>query len=80
MMKGGLYYIKKESRGGIMQKIIGCVLIIAASTGMGYLKGLDLQRYLTEMQELRQLFCMLKSEIKYTKAPLGEAFGILDAG
>lgn len=57
-----------------MQKIIGCILIITACTGIGYLKGVDLQKHLTEIQTLRQLFFMMKSEIKYTKAPLGEAF------
>lgn len=57
-----------------MQKMIGCILIITASTGIGYLKGLDLQKHLMEAQTLRQLFLMLKSEIKYTKAPFGEAF------
>lgn len=57
-----------------MQKLMGCILIIAAGSGFGFLKGMDLQRYLSEIQQLRQMFLMLKSEIKYTKAPLGEAF------
>lgn len=57
-----------------MQKLIGCVLVITASSGIGYLKGLDLQKHLEALGELRQIFLMLKSEIKYTKTPLGEAF------
>lgn len=57
-----------------MQKIVGSILIVAASTGIGFLKGMDMQKYLKELQELKQLFLMLRSEIKYTKAPLGEAF------
>lgn len=57
-----------------MQKVIGSVLILLASTAIGIAKGRDLQRYLGELESLKQLFLMLKSEIKYTKAPLGEAF------
>lgn len=57
-----------------MQKIVGSVLIIVASTGIGLLRGLDLQAHLRELQCLKQLLLMLCSEIKYTKAPLGEAF------
>lgn len=57
-----------------MQKIIGSILIIASSTGIGILKGMDMQKYLKELQVLKQLLLMLRSEIKYTKSPLGEAF------
>ena len=57
-----------------MQKIIGCILIIAAGSGMGWLKALELQKHLEEVQRLRELFLMLRSEIRYTKAPLQEAF------
>lgn len=57
-----------------MLKIVGCIMIIAAGSGIGYLRGLDFQKHLTEIQSLRRLFLMLKSEIKYTKTPLGEAF------
>lgn len=57
-----------------MQKFIGCVLIVLASSGMGYFRGMELQQHLSEIEGIRQLFLMLRSEIKYTKAPLGEAF------
>lgn len=57
-----------------MQKFIGCILIVLAGSGMGYFKGVALQQHISEMEEIRQLFLMLRSEIKYTKTPLGEAF------
>lgn len=57
-----------------MQKIVGSLLIILASTGIGFLKGREFQCYLRELLELKRIFMMLKSEICYTKAPLGEAF------
>ena len=31
-----------------MQKIIGCILIITAGSGMGWLKALELQKHLEE--------------------------------
>lgn len=57
-----------------MQKLIGSILILTASAGIGVAKGMELQQYLKELELLKQLFLMLKSEIKYTRAPLGEAF------
>lgn len=57
-----------------MQKIIGSILILIASTGIGVLKGMDLKKHLKELQSLKQIFLMLRSEIKCTKTPLGEAF------
>ena len=57
-----------------MQKLIGVVLIVASSTGMGYLKGVNLSKNLMEMQEIRRIFLMLRSEVAYTKSPFGEAF------
>ena len=43
-----------------MQKIIGAILIILASGGIGVTKGLELQKYLRELELLKQLFWMLK--------------------
>lgn len=57
-----------------MQKFIGAALIIAASAGIGYQKGIHLSRSLKEMQELRRIFLMLRSEVEYTKTPFREAF------
>ena len=57
-----------------MQKFIGAALIIAASAGIGYQKGIHLSRSLEEMQELRRIFLMLRGEVEYTKTPFREAF------
>ena len=43
-----------------MQRIMGAILIIFASGGIGVTKGIELQKYLREIQ--------------YTKAPFSEAF------
>lgn len=57
-----------------MLKLIGCVLIIFASSGMGYLKGMELKKHLVEVEKMRQMFLMLRSEIRHIKSPLPEAF------
>lgn len=57
-----------------MQKFIGCILVIFASSGMGWLKGIELKKHLLELEKIRQMFLMLRSEIKHIKSPLPEAF------
>ena len=57
-----------------MQRIMGAILIIFASGGIGVTKGIELQKYLRELEQLKQIFWMLKREIQYTKAPFSEAF------
>lgn len=57
-----------------MLKMSGCILIIVSCAGIGYVKAMELQKHFADLQMLRQLFLMLRSEIKCTKAPLGEAF------
>lgn len=58
----------------MMLRLFGCVLIITATTAIGYEAGLEQQLYLDNLQVIRQILYMLKSEIRYTKAPLSEAF------
>lgn len=58
-----------------MQRFIGAVLIIAATTGAGILYGMELQNYLEKMLYIRHIVYMLKGELEYTNAPLGEVFG-----
>lgn len=57
-----------------MQKIVGAVLILMASAGIGIAKGLDIQKYLKELEQLKQVFWMLRREIQYMKTPFSEAF------
>lgn len=57
-----------------MQKIIGSILIIIATTGIGIATGRDLKIRLDNLRYIKKLMLMLRGEIKYLKAPLGEAF------
>lgn len=58
-----------------MQRFIGSLLIITATTGAGMVYGLELQRYLEKLLYIRHIVYMLKGEMEYSNAPLGEIFG-----
>ena len=57
-----------------MLKIIGSIFIITATTGIGFSKSRDLQNHLNTLEELKTLFCLLRSELQYTHAPFAEVF------
>lgn len=57
-----------------MLKLIGSVLIITATTGIGFSKSKDLQHHLNMLEELKKLFCLLRSELQYTHATFAEVF------
>lgn len=60
-----------------MMKIFGGLIVIAASAGIGYLTGLDYQKYLDELRYLRLVMMQLKGEIGYTRGALSEVTGRL---
>lgn len=49
-------------------------MIIGASSGIGFAKSNDLQSHLNEMEEIKKLFYLLRSELQYTRAPFAETF------
>ena len=55
-----------------MTKVLGAVLVIAASAGIGYMTGLDYQKYLEELRYLRMMILQIKGEISYTRGALSE--------
>ena len=57
-----------------MQKIIGSIMVIAACTAFGFEKSRELQLHLRELENLRDIFVLLKKELQYTKAPFFELF------
>lgn len=58
-----------------MQRFIGSILIIAATTGAGLTFSVELQRYLEKLLYIRHIVYMLKGEMEYSRLPLGEVFG-----
>lgn len=57
-----------------MLKLLGSICIIAACSGIGFSKSQELHRYLKELEELKKLFYLIKSELQYTRAPFAELF------
>ena len=57
-----------------MLKLIGSILIITATTGIGFTKSKDMQNCLNTLEELKKLFCLLRNELQYTHAPFAELF------
>ncbi len=60
-----------------MQRIMGCILIIGATTGGGLLYGSELKQYLEKLLYIRHIIYLIKGELEYSRAPLGEIFGAL---
>lgn len=57
-----------------MVKLIGCVFILVASFSIGMNRSEELKKHLEDLEELKKLFCLLKSELEYTHAPFSEVF------
>ena len=57
-----------------MLRWAGSILIIVACSGIGFSKSRELKKHLQELEEVKKLFYLLKSELQYTKAPFPEVF------
>jgi stage III sporulation protein AB len=64
----------KQFGGSSMVKIIGCILIILASTCAGFVFSENLKKRLKQLRELLRAIVQLENEIVYTHTPLPEAF------
>ncbi len=62
-----------------MQRVIGSILIITATTGAGYMYGVELKAYLEKMLYLRYVISLIKGEMEYSRAPLAEIFQTVGA-
>lgn len=54
-------------------KIIGCILIIASSTGIGFYFSNEMRCRIEDLKELRKLIVLLRGDIRYASTPLPEA-------
>lgn len=57
-----------------MQRFVGSILIVSATTWAGVLYGKEQQQYLENMMYLRHVICMIRNEIEYSNLPLSEVF------
>jgi len=57
-----------------MQKIIGSIIVVAVCSVMGFEKSRELQLHLKELEELKKVFILLRSEMQYTRVTFVEMF------
>ena len=58
-------------------KIIGCILVIASSTGIGFFFSTEMKNRIGDLKELRKLIGLLKGDIRYANTPLPEAISVI---
>ncbi len=61
----------------LIMKIIGCVLVIVSSTGMGFFFSNEMRCRIEDLKELRKLIGLLRGDIRYANTPLPEAIGAI---
>ncbi len=54
-------------------KILGCILILASSAGIGFFFSGELRNRIADLKELKKLIFLLRGDIRYANTPLPEA-------
>lgn len=57
-----------------MHKWIGSFFIVLACSGMGICISQEMHWHLQELEQVKQLFYLIRSEMQYTRAPFEEVF------
>jgi len=55
-------------------KVIGCILILSASTTAGFLYSDNFKKRVSQLNEIQRCLHQLQNEILYTYTPLTESF------
>jgi stage III sporulation protein AB len=72
LMQENRLFKKGRTNMNIM-KIIGCILVITSSTGMGFFFSNEMRCRIEELKELKKLISLLRGDIRYANTPLPEA-------
>lgn len=54
-------------------KIIGCILVIGSSAGIGFFFSNEMKCRIEDLKEIRKLITLLRGDIRYASTPLPEA-------
>ncbi|QHQ62778.1 hypothetical protein Ana3638_19990 [Anaerocolumna sedimenticola] len=57
----------------IIIKVIGCILILSSSAGMGLYFSSELKNRIMDLRELKKIIFLLRGDIRYANTPLPEA-------
>lgn len=58
-------------------KIVGCLLVIGSTTGMGFYFSIEMKSRIEDMKELLKLISLLRGDIRYANTPLPEAISAI---
>ncbi|NLK27555.1 MAG: sporulation protein [Clostridiales bacterium] len=61
----------------LVVKIIGCILVIASSTAMGFFFSNEMKLRVENLKELKKLIVLLRGDIRYANTPLPEAISAI---
>lgn len=61
----------------LITKMIGCILVILSSAGMGFFFSNEVKCRIEDLKELRKLITLLRGDIRYGNTPLPEAISAI---
>ncbi len=60
-----------------IMKIIGCILVIGSSSGIGFFFSNEMRCRIEDLRELKKLISLLRGDIRYANTPLPEAISTI---
>ena len=61
----------------LLIKIVGCILVIVSTSGMGLFFSNQFKTRIENLRELRKIIILLRGDIRYAKTPLPEAINTI---
>lgn len=61
----------------LLMKILGCIMVIGASSGIGFFFSNEMRCRLEDLKELKKMVGLLRGDIRYANTPLPEALGAI---
>lgn len=61
----------------VILKIIGCLLVITSTAGMGFFFSNEMRYRVENLKELKKLIVLLRGDIRYANTPLPEAISAI---
>lgn len=58
-------------------KVIGCIMVIISSTGIGFYFSSEMKSRVEDLKELKKLIGLLRGDIRYGSTPLPEAISAI---
>ena len=59
---------------GNLFKTLGCIFILVSSVGIGFSMSKELEKHLDELEKIKHIFSLMRSEMQYSRVPFAEVF------